>query len=73
MKRIVILGFVFIGALSIKSCELDDCMTCRRVTYENGVVISEGSPAEYCDEELDDLLLEDDVIIGDTRSTWECE
>ncbi len=59
--------------LMIKSCELqDDCMMCKKVTYENGVKISETTPVEYCGDELDKILDEKDVTIGNRTVRWEC-
>lgn len=59
--------------LFIKSCELqNDCMMCKKVTYENGVKVSETTPVEYCDDELDKILDEKDVTIGNRTVRWEC-
>lgn len=60
--------------LLVKSCELqNDCMMCKKVTYENGVKISETTPVEYCDDELDRILDEEDVTIGNRTVRWECK
>ena len=72
-------GFVLLliiassSILLFKSCELqNDCMMCKKVTYENGVKISETTPVKYCDEALDKILDEEDVTIGNRTVRWEC-
>lgn len=63
--------------LFISACELDsDCKTCRIVTYEkiNGAweKTDEDTAEEYCGEDLDNIEAQDPVIIGDTKTQWEC-
>jgi hypothetical protein len=75
MKRKVILGFFFIlTAAGFNACEsLGTCKVCKQVTYElGGGVISEGVETEYCDAALIAIETKKDVIVGNTRITWEC-
>jgi len=65
-------AFLFI-AWAVTSCEaLNNCKICRQVTYENGVVIGEGPEQEYCDADLVAIETQQDIIIGNQRTSWEC-
>lgn len=75
-------AFVLLGTwVLVNSCEEDgffdeneeECMTCWKVTYENGEKISESDPESYCDEELEEILSEEPVTIGDKLIQYECE
>ncbi len=64
--------------LFIYACELDEeCKHCKTVTYEkdngNWVVVEESAAEEYCGDALEDIEAEDPVIVGDTKTQWECE
>ena len=75
MKRKIILGISFIiMTIAFSACEsLGTCKICRQVTYEvGGGVIEEGIETEYCDAALLAIEAKDDVIIGNTRISWEC-
>jgi hypothetical protein len=75
MKRKIIAGISFIIiTLSFSTCEsLGTCKVCRQVTYEvGGGVISEGAETEYCDAALIAIEAKDDIIVGNTRISWEC-
>ncbi len=75
MKRKIFLAITFIGmTVAFNSCEiLGSCKICRQVTYNvGGGVISEGPEAEYCDAALIAIEAKDDIIVGNTRISWEC-
>ena len=75
MKRKIALGLSFvIITLIFNSCEsLGSCKICRQVTYEiGGGVISETPETEYCDAALIAIEAKDDIIVGNTRISWEC-
>jgi hypothetical protein len=74
MNRKIKAGILFIFiALAFNSCEpLGTCKICRQVIYENGVVIDEGAEAEYCDADLIAIEAKEDLVVGNTRTTWEC-
>ncbi len=74
MKRILLLGALFIFmTLSFTSCEaLSTCKICKQVTYIDGTVDHEGPESEYCDAKLVAIEAMDDVVIGNTRTAWEC-
>jgi hypothetical protein len=75
MRRKILLGITFICmTVAFNSCEsLGTCKICRQVTYNiNGGVISEGTETEYCDAYLVAIEAKDDVIVGNTRISWEC-
>jgi hypothetical protein len=75
MKRKIFLAITFIGmTVTFNSCEiLGSCKICRQVTYNvGGGVISEGPESEYCDAALIAIEAKDDIIVGNTRLSWEC-
>jgi len=75
MIRKIFIGFTFICmTVTFNSCEtLGTCKVCRQVTYNiGGGVISEGPEAEYCDAALIAIEAKNDVIVGNTRISWEC-
>ena len=75
MKRKIIAGISFIIiTMSFSTCEsLGKCKVCRQVTYEiSGGVISEGAETDYCDAELIAIEAKNDIIVGNTRISWEC-
>lgn len=73
-KKLHFIFPLFLVAISIiPSCELvGDCKTCSRVTYIDGVLVSETSAAEYCGVELAAKEAEPPVVIGNTTTRWEC-
>lgn len=75
MRRKIISGISFILiAITFNACEsLGTCKVCRQVTYEiGGGVIDPGTDTEYCDAALIAIQAKKDVIVGNTRLTWEC-
>ena len=75
MKRKLIIALAFIAmTVSFNSCEsIGTCKICKQVTYSiGGAVISEEPEAEYCDAALFAIEAKQDVIVGNTRITWEC-
>lgn len=77
MKRFI--SIIFIIAISFfvfYSCleeEDDDCMDCRYVKTENGVIIETGTYSTYCGDELQEILNEEPAIVGDLKTEWECK
>ncbi|MDP4222933.1 MAG: hypothetical protein Q8868_06430 [Bacteroidota bacterium] len=75
MKRKLFLAAAFfIIAWAFTACEsLSTCKICKQVTTEiGGGVISEGTETEYCDAALVAIEAKDDVIVGNTKISWEC-
>lgn len=75
MRRKIFLGITFIAmTFAFNACEsLGSCKVCKQVTYEiGGGIISEGAETEYCDAALIAIEAKDDIIIGNTRISWEC-
>jgi len=72
MKRALFFtGLFVICSCTFTSCE-DTCKVCKQVTYIDNVYDHEGSKGEYCGADLISIEAMDDVIIGNTRTTWEC-
>jgi hypothetical protein len=72
MKKILLLTGIFILlAIAFTACE-KQCKTCRQVTYINGSYDHEGNSNEYCGASLLAIESMDDVKIGDSVTTWEC-
>ena len=69
-KLLFAAAFVLIAG-AIGSCE-EDCKKCQLNIYTDGVLTTEGDLQEYCGTELTAVENTDDVIIDNTRSTWEC-
>jgi hypothetical protein len=66
-------AFVVIAG-AFGSCDkLSDCKKCQLNIYTDGVLTTEGDLQEYCGTELTAIENTDDVIIDNTRSTWECD
>ena len=75
MKRTLLLGISFIIiSWALTACEsLGTCKICKQVTSEiGGGIISEGSETEYCDAALIAIEAKDDVIVGNTKISWQC-
>lgn len=75
MKRKILIAISFLLiTMAFNACEpLGSCKVCRQVTYEiGGGVISEGAETEYCDAALIAIEAKDDIIINNTRISWEC-
>lgn len=75
MKRKIVLGISFIiMTLAFTTCEsLGTCKVCKQVTYEiGGGIISEDPEAEYCGAALIAIEAKSDIIVGNTRISWEC-
>ncbi len=47
-------------------------MMCRKATYVNGELESATEWEKYSGLRLDEILDEEDVIIGDRTTRWEC-
>lgn len=52
-------------------CEDADCKHCKKVTYENGSKVNEGSEQEYCGDELDEKEQYEEEV-GNRREEYEC-
>lgn len=74
MKTKIIPGIlVLIIAAAFHSCEiLNDCKTCKQVTYVDGTWDHETEPSEYCGASLISIETMDDYVNGNVRVAWEC-
>ncbi len=74
MKRKLLFGAAFLFVVwAATSCEaLTDCKFCKNVTYENGVVVNEGSETEYCGADLIAKEATPDVTVGSLTTKVEC-
>ena len=70
-KRLLYVCALVFMVFGFNSCE-DTCKTCKQVTYINEVYDHEGSSDEYCGAGLIAIEAMNDVIIGNTRTAWEC-
>ena len=71
--KIIFAGALLFIAATFNSCEvLNDCKTCKQVTYVDGAWDHETSPAEYCGASLIAIEAMDDLVEGNSRTTWEC-
>ncbi len=60
------------GAVSCESL-LGNCKTCQLNTYEGDVLVTQGAPTEYCDEDLALILAKQDIIDGTYTIRWDCD
>lgn len=74
MKRFLALSLPFaLLVMMLGSCEeADTCKNCHMVTYENGVIISEGSPSTYCGSQLDGVEGQT-ATVGDRTTVMVCQ
>jgi len=74
MKRIakLLLSF-FLFTLLINGCDLiENCGTCSQVTEVDGTETGRTPGILYCDEDYDNKKDADPVIIGNTKTYWDC-
>jgi ABC-type proline/glycine betaine transport system substrate-binding protein len=72
-RKLFFAGVLFFVAMAFNSCEiLNDCKTCRQVTYVDNAWDHETNPSEYCGASLLAIEAQADIISGDSRTTWEC-
>lgn len=72
-RKLFFAGVLLIIAAGFHSCEfLNDCKTCRQVTYVGGAWDHETNPVEYCGASLLAIEAQADMIDGDSRTTWDC-
>lgn len=74
MRRILklFLAFVFMSII-LTACDEENCAICYLVTYENDVETDRDNGVEYCGAELTLKQLSTPVVIGDTKTQWECD
>jgi len=67
--------FCLLLVAGFNSCEglFDNCKTCQLNTYEGDVLVSEGAPTEYCDEDLAVILAKQDIVDGVYTIRWDCK
>ncbi len=71
--KMIFAGALLFVAAAFNSCEvLNDCKTCKQVTYVNGAWDHETSPAEYCGASLIAIEAMEDYVDGNSRTAWEC-
>lgn len=74
MKRILRLFLVFIFmCMLLTACDEENCAVCYLVTYENDDETDRDSGVEYCGTELTAKRLSPPVVIGDTKTDYECD
>lgn len=73
-KKLLYFAAFLLIASSVSSCEglFQVCKTCKQVTTENGNIISEGSEAEYCSDDLLIIEATPPVKVGSLTTSWEC-
>ena len=74
-KIFTVLFIIALFFVIFYSCveEEDDCMDCRYVKTENGVIIETGTYSTYCGDELQEILNEEPAIVDDLKTEWECK
>jgi ABC-type proline/glycine betaine transport system substrate-binding protein len=70
-RKILYVCALVLMATGFSSCE-DTCKTCKQVTYINGSWDHEGTASQYCGAELLAVEAMQDVVIGNSRTAWEC-
>ena len=70
MRKLILIAFAAMAVMFLFSCK-DDCKNCRWVTYEDGVKISEDSPAEYCGSQLTNVDGQT-ATVGNRTTKMEC-
>lgn len=70
-KKLVFASLLVLASFTLYSCS-NTCKTCKEVTYESGVYVSETGGTEYCGAELLSIEATPDVNIGSTSTRWEC-
>jgi len=70
-KKILFAAGLFFIAWGFTACE-DNCGFCKTVTYENGVIINEGTETEYCGTDLLTQKAKPDITVGDLTTKVEC-
>jgi hypothetical protein len=51
---------------------INDCMFCKHVTYENGVIINESSEISYCGPDVQTILNIPPVTVGNSTAKYIC-
>jgi hypothetical protein len=70
--RLVLVLF-FLMAI-IPSCELvEDCKTCKLVTFDGSTELSRGTGIIYCGEELKEKESKGTFSVGGNSARYECE
>ncbi|MGQ9619559.1 MAG: hypothetical protein ACUVTX_01070 [Bacteroidales bacterium] len=73
-KKLVFGVLVIFVALSFTSCEglFQKCKLCKTVTYQDGQVINETDPIEYCGADLVKKEATPPVTVGNLTTKVEC-
>ena len=71
MRRSILIPFFALFILAGVSCDKDNCEDCKKVTYENGQKVNEGSSQEYCGAELQQKK-NYSTTVGNRREEYEC-
>ncbi|MFN8211734.1 MAG: hypothetical protein U0T33_12335 [Bacteroidales bacterium] len=72
-KKLIIAAAFVIFAVSFNACSLlQNCKTCKYVTYDNGSYVSETGAAEYCGTDLVKQEAIPDVTVGSVTTKVEC-
>jgi len=70
-RKLLITALFIICAYTFTTCE-DTCKVCKQVTYIDNAYDHEGPSSEFCGAELISIEAMDDIVIGNTRTAWEC-
>ncbi|MFB6258637.1 MAG: hypothetical protein ABEH38_08075 [Flavobacteriales bacterium] len=71
MRRSILISFFSIALFIGVGCGKSNCEDCKKVTYENGQKVSEGSEEEYCGDELEEKKNYEKKV-GNRREEYEC-
>lgn len=75
MKRNTLISFfvlMLIASLVTACGTLDDCKTCSKVSYQDGVEIGRTPGVPYCDDELAEKESTPPVTVLGVTTVWEC-
>jgi hypothetical protein len=73
MKKFSVIALTLVAvSVLLVSCEEETCKDCRIVTYESGVIVSEGTPETYCGSNLDEVNGETSTV-GDMTTVMVCQ
>ena len=75
MKRNTLISFfvlMLIASLVTACGALDDCKTCSKVSYQDGIEIGRTPGVVYCDDELAEKESTPPVTILGVTTVWEC-
>lgn len=73
MKKFTLIALALVViSLMLAACEEETCKDCRIVTYEDGVIVSEGTPETYCGSNLTEVDGETSTV-GNMTTVMVCQ